>query len=140
MCPILGAREHDSVYVEAQDHGVAEELPDPPATEVVNSAISLFATALPLQSPKVQEGVLEQLATCLSSNSLHRNPGRKAAVTTNIALALLSVLKVAVRDTVAEPGDLRHPTVEKYLQETLHVCRCFANIFRKCLLTSVSRV
>ena len=125
MCPILGAREHDSVYIDAQDHGGAEELPDPPATQVVNSAISLFATALPLQSPKVQEGALEQLATCLSSSSLHRNPGRKAAVTTNIALALLGVLKVAVRDTVAEPGDLRHPAVEKYLQETLQVSRYF---------------
>lgn len=125
MCPILGAREHDSVYVDAQDQCGAEELPDPPATQVVNSAISLFATALPLQSPKVQEGALEQLATCLSSSNLHRNPGRKAAVTTNIALALLGVLKVAVRDTVAEPGDLRHPAVEKYLQETLQVSRCF---------------
>ncbi|MCJ1462526.1 hypothetical protein MMC07_001128 [Pseudocyphellaria aurata] len=120
LCPILGAREHDSVHIEAQDQGFAGELPDPPATEVVNSAISLFATALPLQSPKVQEGVLEQLATCLSSNSLHRNPGRKAAVTTNIAVALLGVLKVTVRDTVAEPGELRHPAVEKYLQEILH--------------------
>ena len=81
----------------------------------------LFATSLPLQSSKVQEGVLEQLATFLSSNSLHRNPGRKAAVTANIAIAILGAIKVAVRETPAEPGDLRHPSVEKYLQEILQV-------------------
>ncbi len=98
-----------------------EELPDPPATQVINSAIILFATALPLQSPKVQEGVLEQLATFLSSNSLNRNPGRKAAVTANISVALLGALKVALRETMAEAGDLRHPTVERYLQEILQV-------------------
>lgn len=46
-------------------------------------------------------------------------------MTANIALALLGVLKVAVRDTVADPGDLRHPAVEKYLQETLQVSRYF---------------
>lgn len=98
-----------------------DELPDPPATQLVNSAIELFAAALPLQSPKVQEGVLEQLATFLSSKSLDRNPGRRAAVTANIAVALLGALKVAVRETLAEAGDLRHPTVEKYLQEILQV-------------------
>lgn len=103
----------------------AEELPDPPATEVVNSAIVLFAIALPLQSPKVQEGLLEQLATFLSSSSLQRDPGRKAAVTVNIAMALLGALKVAVRETLAEPGDLRQPSVEKYLEETLRVSKLF---------------
>lgn len=101
--------------------GRVDELPDPPATQVVNSAIMLFATALPLQSPKVQEGLLEQLVTFLSSNNLQRNPGRKAAVTTNIAIAVLGAIKVAVRETPAEPGDLRQPSVEKYLQEILNV-------------------
>ncbi len=97
------------------------ELPDPPATEVVNSAITLFAVALPLQNPKVQEGALEQMATYLSSSSLQRDPGRKAAVTANAAVALLGALKVALGETNAERGDLRHPTVERYLQEMLRV-------------------
>ena len=99
----------------------SEELPDPPATEVVNSAIALFATALPLQSPSIQEGVLEQLASCLSSGTLQRDPGRKAAVTANAAMAILGALKVAVGETVAEAGDLRHPSVERCLQELLRV-------------------
>lgn len=97
------------------------ELPDPPATEVVNSAITLFAVALPLQIPKVQEGALEQMATYLSSSGLVRDPGRKAAITANAAVALLGALKVALGETSAERGDLRHPTVEKYLQEILRV-------------------
>ena len=99
----------------------SNELPDPPPTEVVNSAIALFATALPLQSPSIQEGVLEQLASCLSSGSLQRDPGRKAAVTANAAMALLGALKVAVGETIAEAGDLRHPNVERCLQELLRV-------------------
>ena len=99
----------------------SEELPDPPATEVVNSAIALFATALPLQNPSIQEGVLEQLASCLSSGTLQRDPGRKAAVTANAAMALLGALKVAVGEMVAEAGDLRHPNVERCFQEILRV-------------------
>ena len=121
MRPVHGAREHDSVYLHAQESGRRDDLPDPPATEVVNSAITLFATALPLQSSKVQEGVLEQLATFLSSGSLQRDPGRKAAVTANTALAILGALKVALGETFAESGDLKHPMVEKYFQEMLHV-------------------
>ena len=98
-----------------------EELPDPPATEVVNSAISLFAVALPLQEPRVQEGVLEQLATFVSASSLQRDPGRKAAVTANVAMALLAALKVGGNETLAAAGDLKHPAVEKILQELLQV-------------------
>jgi len=88
---------------------------------LVNAAIVLFATALPLQSSKIQEGVLEQLATFLSSTSLQRDPGRRAAVTVNAAMALLGMLKVAVGETVAEQGDLKHPTVERTIEEILRV-------------------
>ena len=121
MTPICGAWEHDSVYLYTQGQDDSRGLPDPPATEVVNSAIALFATALPLQSPSIQESVLEHLATCLFSTTLQRDPGRKAAVTVNTAMALLGTLKVAVGETIAEPGDLKNPTVERCLQELLHV-------------------
>ena len=121
MYPINGALEHDSVYIHIAEEIEPNDLPDPPATEVVNSAISLFAVALPLQNPKVQEGVLEQIATHLSSTSLQRDPGRKAAITANVATALLGALKVTLGETQAERGDLRHPTVERYLQEILRV-------------------
>ena len=90
---------------------------------MVNASITLFASALPLQSAKVQEAVLEQLSTYLSSSSLQRDPGRRAAVTVNTAMALLGALKVAVGETSAEQGDLRHPAIEKCLQDILRVSR-----------------
>ena len=102
-----------------------EELPDPPATEVVNSAIALFAMAFPLQDPKIQESVLEQLTTSLSAKSLARDPGRKAAITVNVVLALLGTLKVATTETLATSGDLKHPAVEKSLDDLLRVCLFF---------------
>lgn len=118
MC---GSREHDSVavYVNVQD--AVEDLPDPPATEVINAAISLFAIALPLQVPKVQESILEQMATSLSTNSLQRDPARKAAMTVNIAVALLATSKVAVGETPCDPGDLKSPEAERPFQDLLHV-------------------
>lgn len=121
MSPICGAQEHDSVCLYTQLQDDVENLPDPPATEVINSAICLFATALPLQSPRIQEGVLEQLATFLSSPNLQRDPGRKAAITINTATSLLSALKVAVGETIAERGDLRNAVVEKTIEEILRV-------------------
>ena len=96
-------------------------MPDPPATEVVNSAINLFAMALPLQNIKVQESMLEQLSTFLAAKSLQRDPGRKAAISVNIALALLGALKVTMSETLATPGDLKSPAVEKCLDELLRV-------------------
>ena len=92
-----------------------------PATEVVNSAITLFAVALPIQNPKIQESCLEQLATFLSASSLQRNPLRKAAMTVNIAAALLNTLKVATGETTMSQGTLNSPAVEKMLHELLQV-------------------
>lgn len=109
-----------SLYVNVEGH--MQDMPDPPATEVVNAAINLFAIALPLQAPKIQEGILEQMTSSLSTSSLQRDPGRKAAMTVNIAVALLTSLKVAVRETSCDAGDLRSPAVEKLFQELLHVC------------------
>ena len=122
MSPICGAQEHDSICLYTSSDQNAENPPDPPATEVVNSAIVLFATAFPLQSSKVQEGVLAQLATFLTASSLQRDPGRKAAVAVNAAMALLSALKVTIGETIAERGDLKHPLIEKNIDEILRVC------------------
>ena len=130
--PICGAREHDSVSLHLQGQNMSKDMPDPPATEVINSAISLFASALPLQSVKVQEAVLEQLATFLSSPSLQRDPGRKAAITVNVAMALLGALKVALGETTAEPGDLKHQTIEKCLQSILRVGLCCMADLSRC--------
>ena len=121
MGPICGAQEHDSICLYTSSEEDIEDLPDPPATEVVNSAIVLFATAFPLQSSRVQEGVLAQLATFLTSSSLQRDPGRKAAVAVNTTMALLSALKVTIGETIAERGDLKHPSIEKTIDEMLKV-------------------
>lgn len=121
LTPVCGAREHDSVYLHLQGQHISEDLPDPPATEVVNSAIGLFASALPLQAAKVQEAVLEQILTFLSSQNLQKDPGRRAAITVNTALALLGALKVALGETIAESGDLKHQAIEKCLQSLLRV-------------------
>lgn len=93
---------------------------DPAATEVVNAAVNLFALALPLQSPKVQESSVEQIATLLSSPHLQRNPGRKAAITVNVGVALLHALKVAIRESDGPGGELNAAS-EKIFQELLQV-------------------
>lgn len=120
--PICHAREHDAILLystQAQDRPSAL---DPPYTGVVNAAIELFAVSLPLQSPKVQESSVEQIATLLSANSLNRNPGRKSAMTVNISVALLYALQVAVKETSFTPGSLKYPATEKIMQELLQVC------------------
>ncbi|KAI0023174.1 armadillo-type protein [Xylariomycetidae sp. FL0641] len=115
LSPICPALEHDAAALYAGDSG--EPLPDPPGTEVVNMAIQLFAFVFPLTPPKVQESVLEQIATFMSAGSLQRDPGRKAAMDVNVASALVSTLKVAVKETQSPSGDVTNPAVEKLLQE-----------------------
>ncbi|KAL2387653.1 hypothetical protein RJ035_004067 [Blastomyces gilchristii] len=119
LSPICQAREHDSVLLYSVTERNSGSYSDPPDTEVVNAAIDLFAKALPLQSPKVQESSVEQIAALLSAQSLNRNPGRKAAMTVNIAVALLLAVKVAVKETPSAPGNLRYPATEKVMQELI---------------------
>ncbi|KAF2002451.1 ARM repeat-containing protein [Amniculicola lignicola CBS 123094] len=120
LSPICSAPEHDSIslYIGASGE---DSLPNPPATEVVNSALQLFAICLPLQTPKIQESILEQIASFLSANSLQRDSNRKSAMMVNIAYALLSALKVAVKETRSAPGSLKGLAVEKVMQDLLHV-------------------
>ena len=87
---------------------------------MVNAAIELFAVAIGLHAPKVQESSVEQIATYLSSTGLQRNPGRKAAMIVNISVALLHTLKVAVRESGPKTGKLS-PTTEKVMQELIQV-------------------
>ncbi|KAK2747103.1 hypothetical protein FQN57_002358 [Myotisia sp. PD_48] len=120
--PVCQAREHDATLLYFAKSANLVNLPDPPTTEVVNSAIELFSVALPLQSPKVQESSLEHIAAMLSTHSLIRNPGRKAAMIANVGLALLCTLQVAVHETPSLPGNLKHPATEKLLQELIRNC------------------
>lgn len=118
LSPICGTLEHDAsiLYIGNAD---GPSLPDPAATEVVNMAIQLFAFVFPLTPPKVQESVLEQVTTFVAAGSLQRDPGRKAAINVNVAAALLSILRVAVKETKSPPGDVTNPAVEKLIQELL---------------------
>ncbi|PYI10768.1 HEAT repeat protein [Aspergillus sclerotiicarbonarius CBS 121057] len=113
--PICQASEHDSLLL----YSTREEdssLADPHSTGVVNAAIELFSVAIPLHAPKVQESCVEQIATFLSSTGLQRNPGRKAAMVVNIAVALLHALKVSVKEIGSTAGKL-NPATDKVLQE-----------------------
>src|SRR5690606_40854339 len=120
--PVIGALEHDSVTLYLMETSeTAQDLRQaPPATAVVNSAIALFTVLLPMQQPKVQESILEQIATFLASNTLQRNPGQKAAMTVNIAVALFGTLK-NVTSSPSSAGNLTTPSVLKIIQEILQV-------------------
>ncbi|KAF7597312.1 hypothetical protein BBP40_006252 [Aspergillus hancockii] len=115
--PICQASEHDSLLLYASRNGGCS-LADPHSTGVVNAAIELFSVAIALHAPKVQESSVEQIATFLSSPTLQRNPGRKAAMVVNIAAALLEALKVALKDSGSSAGKL-NPATDKILQELL---------------------
>ncbi|KAI0527879.1 armadillo-type protein [Xylaria bambusicola] len=119
LSPICPSLEHDAATLYIGNLDPASELPDPPATEVVNMAVRLFAFVFPVTPAKVQESVLEQIATYTSAGSLQRDPGRKAAMAVNIASALLSTLKVAVKETQSSSGNITNPAVEKLLQEMI---------------------
>jgi hypothetical protein len=121
LSPICGAREHDSISLYIGASNDATELPDPPATEVVNAALQLFAICLPLQTAKIQESILEQMTSFLSANSLQRDINRKTAMMVNMASALLLALKVAVKETRSPAGSLKGAAVEKVMQDLLHV-------------------
>ncbi|RAR02328.1 ARM repeat-containing protein [Stemphylium lycopersici] len=121
LSPICGAREHDSISLYIRTSDETHELPDPPATEVVNAALQLFAICLPLQTARIQESILEQMTSFLSASSLQRDFNRKTAMMVNIAYAVLSALKVAVKETRSAPGSLKGAAVEKVMQDLLHL-------------------
>ncbi|KAF3924978.1 hypothetical protein AA313_de0200952 [Arthrobotrys entomopaga] len=117
--PVLGGPEHDSVCLYTVPLGDLPN-PAPPATEVVNSAIDLFILLLPFQPPKVQESILEQTTNFLASGSLARAPGRKAAITVNIAVALLGLLKLVQMENQQAQISFRQSNVLKIIQDLLN--------------------
>jgi hypothetical protein len=121
LSPICQGREYDSIRLYKDKLNAQKNLPEPPATDVVNSAISLFAILIPLQTPKVQESVLAQLSYFLSDNSLQRDPARKVAMSVNIATALLGALQVASKETSLAPGEFRSEQAERLVKDLLQV-------------------
>ncbi|KAG5658983.1 hypothetical protein KAF25_007536 [Fusarium avenaceum] len=114
--PICGSLEHDAsvLYIGSAE---CSATPDPPATEVINAAIQLFAFAFPLTPGKVQESILEQIRTFASAGTLIRDPGRKAAINVNLAAAILATMRVAVKETKSPAGNVSNPAVEALLQD-----------------------
>jgi hypothetical protein len=121
LSPIGVGREHDSLRLYHGRIKSPSPLPEPPATQVVNAAIHLFAMLFPLQPAKVQESVLEQLKSFLTDVSLQRDPARKMAISVNTATALLGALKVAVKETSLTPGSIKSDAVEDLVKEILRV-------------------
>lgn len=121
LSPICGAWEHDSTtsYVNIIG-GNSDHQPQSPITEVINSAIGIFALIFPLQSPKIQDSILEQLSTFLSSMAAQKDPAQKAALTANVALAVLIALKVANGESRISACTLQSATSEKTLQQMLN--------------------
>ncbi|KAM0284825.1 hypothetical protein ACHAQH_001746 [Verticillium albo-atrum] len=119
LSPICGSLEHDASLLYIGNSNTDSSAPDPPATEVINMAIQLFAFVFPLTPAKVQESILEQIKTFMSAGSLQRDPGRKAAINVNVSLAVHSTLRVAAKETQAPSGDVTNLAVEKLLQEML---------------------
>lgn len=119
LSPVCGALEHDAstLYVGGQE--AFSHWSDPPATEVVNMAIQLFAFAFPLTPTKVQESILEQIATFMAAGTLERDNARKAAINVNVAAAFLSTLKVAAKETQSPSGNVTNAQVEKLLQDMI---------------------
>ncbi|KAF7556071.1 hypothetical protein G7046_g6405 [Stylonectria norvegica] len=115
--PICGSLEHDASILYIGNMDAASMTPDPPATEVINTAIQLFAFAFPLTPAKVQESILEQIRTFASAGSLQRDPGREAAINVNLAAAILATMRVAVKETQSPAGDISNHAVEALLQD-----------------------
>ena len=119
--PIVTAAEFDSTccYLYTDDDLFAEALPASPATEAINAAIAVFALSLPLQTPKVQESMLEQMSSSLGSQALQKDPARKTAISTNVTTALLATLRVATGESGSFKGSIASTQAENALQTLL---------------------
>ncbi|KAI9719876.1 MAG: hypothetical protein M1828_006098 [Chrysothrix sp. TS-e1954] len=115
--PICGSAEYDSarLYFEP-DHG----MPAPLSTGVVDAAIRLFATCLPFQSKRVQQGALEQLSALVAPDELQKSPARDVAIIVNSTTALLYTLQVTQGEVPSLRGSLKSQDVEKAMQDLLH--------------------
>ena len=94
--PVLGSLEHDtSLLWRPFKFGQMWPEPAPPATAVVDAAITLFSQLLPLQDPSLCTKTVTQLAEGCRSPRLERNIGRKTAVFVNATTAIMLALRVA---------------------------------------------
>ena len=119
--PIHSGTENDSVGLYTKDPARSDAETPPFATEVVDLAIRFFGLTLPLQTIRIQESVLEQVSSFMSGPNLHKYPARKAAITVNIAVALLFSLKCASKAADIGSAKFGASSVEKSIQDLTHV-------------------
>lgn len=120
LSPIGTAAENDPTCCYLNTAQDEEDLPSPAATGAVDAAISAFGLCLPLQAPRVQDSILEQIASSLGAPALQKDLARKAAITANVTLALSVALRVTTGDVGSARGELRNMNAEKGLQRLLH--------------------
>ena len=120
--PIGGAPEFDSTSCYLNGALGENAYTNPAGTEVTNTAICAFGLGLSLQAFSVQDSMLEQIASSITSPLLQKDPARRAAITVNIALALATVCRVATGDVGSTKGEIRSSATEKAVQSLLHTC------------------
>ena len=117
LMPCLPALEHDpAILFRREQQSDTVEL-STPATSCINAGIKLFSMIFASQSPRVQEGTIEQLAAVVTQIS--REPGRKAAVVVNSTLAILSALAVGNGETPFPSGQVHLQSIGKTLGKLL---------------------
>ncbi|KAI5117719.1 hypothetical protein M0805_001805 [Coniferiporia weirii] len=96
--PVLGSCEHDPLLL-CEAHSSNNEItwPEPPpsATSVIDAAIELFSTLLPLQETHSCARVVTEVLESTRSAKLENNSGRKAAVLVNSTVAIALALRIA---------------------------------------------
>ncbi|KAK9481333.1 armadillo-type protein [Lipomyces japonicus] len=122
--PTIGAQEHDYVHILRQQENQSgiepwHKYPKTASTAVVDYSIELFARLLPLQVERVQQSILEQLASFLGASSLSKDPGRKAAITANTTVALSGTLKLLSVAKSNQRLGLQGESVLKIINEIL---------------------
>ncbi|CAE6356393.1 unnamed protein product [Rhizoctonia solani] len=119
--PILGSLEHNPLMLSsATTRGATWPQPPPPATAIVNAAITLFASLLPTQEHSSVYSNVQFLIESCRSSKLDRNAGRKAAVLVNTAVALTRTLRIATETGGRKARDnIGNPTVVGPLSELL---------------------
>lgn len=118
LMPALPALEHDPALLYRTQRSTEDVELMPHSVACVDASVKLFSVLLPLQSARVQESSTEQLATLLSQ-SLQREPGRKAALSVNGTIALLFALAVASGETLYASGKLHMQTIGKTMSDLL---------------------
>ncbi|KAK7205186.1 armadillo-type protein [Myxozyma melibiosi] len=122
--PTIGAVEHDFVAIFGQSESESglvpwQVLPKSSHTAVVDLAIELFVLLLPMQTEKIQQSILEQVASFMGASTLQKDPGRRAAITANVAMALSGTLKLVASAKHSSRLRLTDEAVLNIMQELL---------------------